>query len=62
MSIEWINQNHWKVTKDYSYNVVFPFYNPRVNGSSIRVRFSVQVYSKGTAEPDTRSELAKSLR
>lgn len=46
MSIEWINQNHWKVTKDYSYNIVFPFYNPRVNGSSIRVRFSVQVYSK----------------
>lgn len=41
--------------------IIFPFHNPCVNGSRIRVRFSVQVYSKGTAQPDTDSEL-KSLR
>lgn len=60
MSIKWINQNHWKVAKDYSYNNFFLFII-LVNGSRIRVRFSVQVYSKGTAQPDTDSEL-KSLR
>lgn len=61
MSIKWINQNHWKVAKDYSYTN-FPCNNPHVNSSRIRVHFSVQVYSKGTAQPNTDSELIKSLR
>lgn len=60
MSIKWINQS-LESHPGLQVRTAFPFTNPGANGSRIRVRCSVQVYSEGTAQPDADLEL-KSLR